>query len=110
MVSAGATWYQQSNQQGFSYTLRARYLSSRTVDSFDTIEPPSTFLLNTQIAYQDTDWQIGLEVLNLLDSDAHDIDYYYASRLLGEPEEGVEDLHYHPVEPRTVRLTFGIKY
>lgn len=110
VVSAGATWYQQSNQQGFSYTLRARYLSSRTVDSFDTIEPPSTFLLNTQIAYQDTDWQIGLEVLNLLDSDAHDIDYYYASRLPGEPEEGVEDLHYHPVEPRTVRLTFGIKY
>ncbi|MDO6566601.1 TonB-dependent receptor [Alteromonas sp. 1_MG-2023] len=110
VVSAGATWYQRSNQQGFSYTLRARYLSSRTVDSFDVIEPPSTFLLNTQVAYQHTDWQVGLEVLNLLDSDAHDIDYYYASRLPGEPEEGVEDLHYHPVEPRTVRLTFGIKY
>jgi hypothetical protein len=67
-------------------------------------------LLNTQIAYQHSDWQVGLEVLNLLDNDAHDIDYYYASRLPGEPEEGVEDLHYHPVEPRTVRLTFGIKY
>jgi len=110
VVSAGATWYQRSNQQGFSYTLRARYLSSRTVDSFDVVEPPSTFLLNTQVAYQHSDWQLGLEVLNLLDNDAHDIDYYYASRLPGEPEEGVEDLHYHPVEPRTVRLTFGIKY
>lgn len=110
VVSAGATWYQRSNQQGFSYTLRARYLSSRTVDSFDAVEPPSTFLLNTQVAYQHNDWQVGVEVLNLLDSDAHDIDYYYASRLPGEPEEGVEDLHYHPVEPRTIRLTFGIKY
>lgn len=110
VVSAGGTWYQQSDQQGLRYTLRARYLSSRTVDSFDAISPPSTFLLNTQLAYTKDNWQVGVEVLNLLDSDAHDIDYYYASRLPGEPEEGVEDLHYHPVEPRTVRLTLVVNY
>ncbi|NDV90422.1 TonB-dependent receptor [Alteromonas sp. 345S023] len=110
VVSAGGVWYQQSNQQGLSYTLRARYLSSRTVDSFDKISPPSSFLLNTQLAYTKESWTLGLEVLNLLNSDAHDIDYYYASRLTGEPEEGVENLHYHPVEPRTVRLSLVFSY
>lgn len=48
-----------------------------------------------------------IEVLNLTDSQRDDIAYVYASRLPGEPTEGVEDVHFHPVEPRTVRA--GIK-
>lgn len=110
VVSAGLTYYQQSNQYGISYTLRGRYLSSQTVDSLDVISPPSTFLLNAQVAYRQPLWDVTLEVLNVLDSDDHDIDYFYASRLPGEPEEGIEDLHYHPVEPRNVRLTISVKY
>ncbi len=41
---------------------------------------------------------------NLLDSDASDIAYFYASRLAGEPIEGVEDIHFHPSEPRSFRV------
>ena len=41
--------------------------------------------------------------LNLLDSDDHDIDYFYESQLRGESEP-VADLHYHVMEPRTLRL------
>jgi len=44
------------------------------------------------------------EGLNLFDSRDNDIEYFYASRLPGEPAEGVEDLHFHPFEPRTVRI------
>ena len=33
-----------------------------------------------------------------------DIDYYFASRLPGEPPGGVEDIHFHPAVPRTVRV------
>jgi hypothetical protein len=29
---------------------------------------------------------------------------FYASRLPGEPPEGVEDRHFHPIEPRTARM------
>lgn len=110
VVSAGVTWYQQNDQQGLSSSLRARYLSSRVVDSTDTYSPPSTFLINAQIGYQTPNWRLALELLNALDSDDHDIDYFYASRLPGEPDNGIEDLHYHPVEPRTTRLTFSILY
>lgn len=48
---------------------------------------------------------LHVEVLNLLGSDAHDIDYFYASRLPGEPEAGIEDIHFHPLEPRALRLS-----
>lgn len=48
-----------------------------------------------------------IDVLNLLDRRDNDITYYYASRLPGEPPEGVDDYHFHPQEPRQVR--FGVK-
>jgi hypothetical protein len=35
---------------------------------------------------------------------ARDIQYYYASRLAGEPAEGISDVHYHPAEPRQLRV------
>ena len=35
----------------------------------------------------------------------NDITYFYASRLQGEPAEGVDDYHLHPVEPRQVRVS-----
>ena len=47
---------------------------------------------------------LRLEVLNLLDSTDHDIDYFYASRLPGEPAAGIEDIHFHIFEPRQFRL------
>ncbi|WP_229805063.1 TonB-dependent receptor [Alteromonas halophila] len=110
VVSAGLSWYASSNRQGLSATLRGRYLSSRTVTGDDSVSPPSTFIVNGQLAYDWESWTVTLEVLNMLDSDDHDIDYYYASRLPGEPDEGIEDLHYHPVEPRTARLTVSLRY
>jgi hypothetical protein len=38
-----------------------------------------------------------------------DITYFYASRLPGEPAAGVEDKHFHPAEPRTLRLSLTIQ-
>ncbi len=110
VISAGASYYDQADGLGMSYSLRARYLSSRTVDSFDEISPPSTFIINSQVSYRQADWDLTLQILNAFDSNDHDIDYYYASRLPGEPTEGIEDLHYHPVEPRTLRLTYSMRY
>ncbi len=49
-------------------------------------------------------WEIALNALNLLDQTDNDIEYYYASRLPGEPARGIEDIHLHPVEPRTLRV------
>lgn len=48
------------------------------------------------------------DVLNLFDSDDRDIEYFCASRLEGEPLEGVEDRNFHRFEPRQVRVTLTI--
>jgi hypothetical protein len=46
-----------------------------------------------------------LDAFNLLNAAASDIDYYYTSRLPGEPSEGLDDIHTHPTIPRTARIS-----
>ncbi len=54
--------------------------------------------------------KVALDVFNLFDRKASDIDYYYASRLPNEPADGVDDIHFHPVEPRTARVTLTARF
>ena len=48
-------------------------------------------------------------MLNLLDSDGRNLEYFCASKLARELLEGVEDRHFHRFEPRQVRVTITIK-
>jgi hypothetical protein len=52
-----------------------------------------------------------LDAFNLLDAAANDIDHDYCcrSRLPGEPDEGVEDVHTHPTPPRTLRVSVRLR-
>jgi hypothetical protein len=61
-------------------------------------------MANLMLGWSNRRWRLQLDVLNLFDSDDHDIDYFYASRLPGEPPEGIEDIHFHIFEPRQARL------
>lgn len=36
-------------------------------------------------------------------ADANDIEYFYESRLPGEPPTDIADTHYHPMEPLSIR-------
>jgi outer membrane receptor protein involved in Fe transport len=69
--------------------------------------PPAT-LVNLALVQVLGSWTVTLDVLNLLDSKDNDITYFYASRLPGEPADGVEDIHFHPIEPRQLRVS--LKY
>lgn len=53
---------------------------------------------------------VTVDVLNLTDRKNNDISYYYSSRLPGEPVAGVSDVHVHPAEPRTWRLTARVRF
>jgi hypothetical protein len=53
---------------------------------------------------------VVLELFNILDAKVSDIDYFYASRLAGEPAEGIEDVHTHPALPRSARVAFHITF
>ena len=41
-------------------------------------------------------------------AEVSDIDYFYPSRLANEPADGVEDIHTHPVPPRSARI--GVEF
>jgi hypothetical protein len=53
---------------------------------------------------------LSIDVFNLTDAKASDVDYYYVSRLPGEPAEGVADIHTHPLESRSVRASLAASF
>lgn len=85
---------------------RLRYLGPRPLIEDGSVESTRSLLLNMEAGYTLAPrTRVVIDVLNLLDSRASDIDYYYPSRLPGEPAGGIDDIHTHPVAPRTVRLS-----
>ena len=54
--------------------------------------------------------RLVLDGFNLFDAKVSDIEYFYPSRLPGEPEEGVEDIHLHPALPRSARISLRIDF
>ena len=86
-------------------SLRARYFSPRPLNGDGSVESRDAFQLNARLGYRTrSEWEVALEVINLLDAEDNDIEYFYTSRLPGEPAGGIEDIHSHPYEPRQFRL------
>ncbi len=54
--------------------------------------------------------RVAVDVFNLFDARASDIDYFYTSRLPGEASGGVDDFHFHPVLPRTARINLIVGF
>jgi hypothetical protein len=85
-----------------------RYFGPRPLIEDDSVRSKPTTLAYLRAGYRfDPKTKVALDVFNLFDRKASDIDYYYASRLKGEPADGVNDVHFHPVEPRSLRLTLS---
>jgi outer membrane receptor protein involved in Fe transport len=87
-------------------SLRLRYFGPRALIEDNSVRSEATTLLNAEGGYQVLKaLRLNVQVYNLLDAEVSDIDYYFASRLPGEPLGGVEDVHVHPAVPRTVRVS-----
>lgn len=105
VASFGATVTQLGRWSG---GVQARYFGARPLNEDGSVRSRATALLYGRIGYAlSSKTRLSLDVFNLLDRKASDVDYLYRSRLRGEGAEGVEDIHFHPVEPRSVRLTLA---
>jgi hypothetical protein len=83
-----------------------RYFGPRALDENNEHRSKATTLAYLRAGYQvNRNVKVTLDVFNLFNRQGSDIDYYYASRLKGEPVQGVEDIHFHPVEPRSLRVS-----
>jgi hypothetical protein len=103
--SAGATWV-GPDQWLASVRMRHMGEAALTEDGSQRSEP--TTIVNLGLSKAIGRFEIGLDVLNALDSRDADITYFYESRLAGEPAP-VADIHLHPVHPRTLRLTARVR-
>lgn len=103
VLAAGVT---VEDGPGWFGAARLRYFGARplTEDASERSRP--TALVNARIGYRlASGLSARLDVFNLLNSKASQIDYFYQSRLPGEPAAGVADRHFHPAEPLAVRFT-----
>jgi hypothetical protein len=93
---------------GWFGALRLRSLGPRPLISDGGVWSSFTTTLNGRVGYVfDSGIKLNLDIFNILNTQASQIDYFYASRLPGEPAAGVADRHFHPVEPTAVRLTLA---
>ena len=108
VVSAGAT---VESAYGWFGSLRWRYFGPRPLIEDNSVRSRATSLVNTRVGYAFTKRiRAYADVFNLFNREASDVDYFYASRLPGEPAGGVNDVHFHPVEPRALRATLALSF
>ena len=102
VLSAGATVDSLHHVIG---SVRLRYFGPRPLIEDNSVRSKATSLANLEAGYKfSKNAKLVLDVFNLFDAKDSDIDYYYASRLPGEPLSGIDDIHLHPTLPRTARL------
>ena len=85
--------------------LQLRFFGPRPLIEDNSVRSSSTATLNGRIGYKfNPKVKLELEAFNLTNRKNSAIDYYYESRLQGEAAP-VADIHFHPIEPRSLRLT-----
>ena len=95
---------------GFFGGARLRYFGAAPLVEDNSVRSDPTTLVNLTAGYKfSSALSVELSVFNLLDSKDNDITYFYDSQLPGEAAP-VSDIHFHPVEPRTLRAALTMKF
>jgi hypothetical protein len=105
VVAAGVGYEPASN--GPFGAVRLRHFGAYPLIEDNSVRSNSSSLANLTVGYKLGSARVTLNVLNLLDEEHSDIQYYYTSRLSGEPAGGVDDVHFHPSEPREFRVSLS---
>ena len=88
--------------QGITASLRLRYFGDAALTEDESVMKEDSTLVNAGVSYAFGAWEMGIDALNLFDAEDDDIAYFFESRLPGELE-AVEDIHFHPSNPRIIR-------
>lgn len=107
VISGGIT---TNLAKGLQSSVRVRHFGPRPLTPSGTPKSDPSTLLNLKLSYRYERVEVEANVLNVLDARDPDISYYYRSRLQGEPVGGTEGVHFHPVIPRTARLSMAVHF
>jgi hypothetical protein len=91
--------------------VQLRYFGPRPLIEDNTQRPRATSVVNGRVGYKvNPRLSVELEGFNLTNRQVSAIDYYYTSRLPGEAAAGVADVHFHPMEERSFRLSLHLGF
>ena len=94
---------------GMDLTMRVRHFGKAPLIEDGSVTSDPTTLVNLGGFYELGSIRLGLELFNLFDAKDADITYFYESQLAGESAP-VADRHFHPVEPRQLRLSARVRF
>ncbi|HLI21514.1 MAG TPA: TonB-dependent receptor [Stellaceae bacterium] len=90
--------------------LRMRYFGPRPLTEDGSIRSGPTLLFDARAGYRfDPVWHLQLDIFNLFNSHAHQIDYFYAAQVAGQAAP-VYSIAFKPVEPLSARLTLAASF
>lgn len=108
VVAAGAFW--SAGPSGAFGAARVRHIGGYPLTEDGARRAPSGTQVNLAAGYRlSNGLLVEASLLNATNARDNDIAYYYLSRLRGEPGAGTADTHFHPVEPRQLRVRFGLE-
>ena len=94
----------------WSASAQWRYLGSGALIEDNSVRSHASLTTNLRVSRKlGRDSELTLDVFNLFDRKANDIEYFYESQLPTETAP-VADKHVHPAEPRTLRLTLKVGF
>lgn len=107
VIAAGVT---ATSPSGVSGSLRVRYFGSRPLIEDNSFRSKESVAVNARLSYAFSErWSVAADVFNVLDRGDHDIDYAYESRITPTAAPN-EEIHFHLVEPRQLRVTMKARY
>lgn len=111
VVAGGVVW--TPGTRGLSAAVRVRHFGAHPLVEDNAVRGTPTTLVNASVAVPVPGLaargvRLSASAFNLLGARGRDVQYFYASRLQGEPSGGVADVHFHPVEPRQLRLGISV--
>jgi outer membrane receptor protein involved in Fe transport len=87
-----------------------RYIGSYPLNESNSVRSQAQTVVDAQVGYEFArDWRLRLDIFNVFDEQTNDVAYFYESRLPGEAM-GVEDVHFHPNEPRSFRVSLSYRF
>jgi hypothetical protein len=99
-----------NREAGWFGGARLRYVGPAPLTEDNSVRSNSSLLVNVEAGYHiSSSISTVLAVFNLLDRKDNDITYFYESQLKSESAP-VAGIHFHPVEPRTVRLVLTVRF
>lgn len=93
-----------------SLAIRVRHFGSYSLIEDNSQRADPLTVVNARFEYQLGRVELAADLLNVFDAKDNEIEYFYASRLPGEPLGGIEDRHVRPIEPRQLRVSASLRF